>query len=320
VWVAEDANMRMSRIPANMPASSLQITHNTAGRMGGGIFTQDHGNYEDPLVTTPAFPAAGPATHFQNLTLNADTWFAGNTALFVAIPPVNVTFPSDPLITLYNIQWDTNSLSPTSAPGNEHPLNNLDINFMNDIFEFIKTDNVAHPYHANARRLPSAVFQLYWRADSNAAWTLYGSHAISDADGIVTLSLSFSTTGQYRLVEVIPPPGFTPIFGYWILEITTSNNVTSVTAVHSHSGNPLFRQHDYDGDEWWWVGNKPEFELPFTGGTGISILFVSAGTLLLAATAIVIAAIKLRRNGGRNVGFVTNDGLARLTQTRRLQL
>jgi len=270
------------------------ISNNLAPNgMGGGIFTENHGNYPDPLITTPVYPGAGPATHFQNLTLGADTVLTGNTASFVAIPPINVRTPSLPLTTLPNIQWNTGTpLSPPAAPENLHPLNNLDINFINETldFAFIKTDNVANPY--NGIRLQGAVFQLYWRSHSSAAWAISGPQVTSGPDGVVEFTLT--AVGQYRLVEVIPPPTFAPTFGYWILETTTTGGVTTVTAVHSHGGNPLFRQHDYDGDEWWWVGNRPDFYLPLTGGIGISV-FIATGGLVLSAAALTITALIFKK-------------------------
>jgi len=293
VWVATAGNMRMQQAtPGVTAATDLQITNNTAGGMGGGIFTQDHGDYPDPLVTTPVFPAAGLATHFQNLTLNADTLFQSNTASFIAIPPFNVRTPFfNPLITLPNIGWDTNFLSPPSAPGNQHPLNNFDINFRNEMidFEFIKTNNVVNPYLGT--RLEGAIFQLYWRFNSAEAWVESGPQVISGPDGVVSLTLT--AVGQYRLVEVIPPPGFGPTFGYWIIETTTSGGVTTVTAVYNHGGNPWFRQYDYDGDEWWWVGNRPDFMLPLTGGMGVSG-FIGVGGLILSAAALMIAVLVLK--------------------------
>jgi len=305
VWVAQTGEMRMqTALPA---ASGLQVTNNRASGMGGGIFTAANGEYPDPLVTVPAFPAAGLANHFRNLILAADTRFSGNMASSMAVPPINVRGTYDPAVTLPDLQWDTNFLSPPADHlGSQHPLNNFDINFMNEqiIFEFIKTNNVVNP-HQGTQRLAGAVFQLYWRPNDATAWAIAGTQVRSEADGVVEFVLSGA--GEYRLVEVIPPPNFAPVFGYWLLETTTTAGVTTVTAVHSRGGNPAFGQGLYDGDLWWWVGNAPGLVLPLTGGVGLSHMFIAAGTILLAAAMIAVVAQKMRKNREVAVSYV-KDG------------
>jgi len=284
-------------------ATNLHITNNSADNMGGGIFTAHHGDYPDPLTLT-----AGISTYFRNITLSANTRFSGNTALFMAVPPINLNVPAgNYAVILPDIEWDSNFLSPPSThPGYHHPLNNFDINFQNEMieFEFIKTDNVANPYQGD--RLEGAVFQLYWRPNDSTAWAIAGTQVVSDSDGVVEFMLS--TVGEYRLVEVIPPPLFAPTFGYWILETTTTGGVTTVTVVHSHGGNPEFiQEYDDYGYEWWWVGNRPNFALPLTGGAGISIILALSGATLVAVGVIAFVVLK-KRNAYATSSHFTKDG------------
>jgi len=137
------------------------------------------------------------------------------------------------------------------------------------------------------------------RNDTAKIQSVKGPQVTSGPDGVVEFALTLSATGQYRLVEVIPPPGFAPTFGYWIIETTTSGGVTTVTDVHPHGGNPPFRPYDdEDGDEWWWVGNRPAFELPLTGGIGGGqnvMLYSILGLGVITAGAAAIFTVKAKR-------------------------
>ncbi|MCL2571106.1 MAG: SpaA isopeptide-forming pilin-related protein [Defluviitaleaceae bacterium] len=251
-----------------LTVSDAHITHNRApAGMGGGIFTENH-EYAHTLtlLPSPGFP------RYSNITLTNVT-FSNNTASGTYAPPTNAAavLPG-PFV----------STSPASGtPEAAHPLNNWDINFSdgqtNIDFSFIKTDNIIAPQ--NGTRLQGAGFQLYRRADSSEAWAATGTPVFSNTQGVIQLSLS--TNGQYRLVEIIPPQGFQAPFGYWIIVVSNVNGDYVVSAINSHGGNPVFVQHSGN----WWVGNRPDFELPLTGGSG-----TARNTIMLAGMSIVILA------------------------------
>ena len=155
-------------------------------------------------------------------------------------------------------------------------------------FSFTKTNNISNPVSGGA--LAGAVFQLYWRADIETAWSAVGGPVTSGTNGVVNLMVS--TAGQYRLVETIPPPDFAPLFGYWIIVVGPyGDDGFIVTAVNPHGDNPEFAR---SGDNRWWVGNRLDFELPLTGGTGLSNTALVVGAM--AASVAILA-----------VGFVAWD-------------
>ena len=134
------------------------------------------------------------------------------------------------------------------------------------------------------------------------------------------VELVLSTVGEYRLVEVIPPPNFAPVFGYWILEKTTTGTTTAVTAVHSHGvgHTPIFR-HEYDDDGYlqWWVGNSPGPDIPLTGGTGLPVMLLASGTMLLAAGVGMIALFALKRKGWAMAGDGSGGKASYFTKLNR---
>ncbi|MCL2547220.1 MAG: hypothetical protein FWE06_08560 [Oscillospiraceae bacterium] len=109
VYVALAGQMRMM-----LDSSNLGIRNNRAAFDGGGIFTEDY-EYEANLTLT-----GGTAVYYQNLTLNTNVAFSGNTAGNGAYSPPN----NANITTVPNIRW--NSLS---VHANSHPLNNFDINY-----------------------------------------------------------------------------------------------------------------------------------------------------------------------------------------------
>ena len=160
-----------------------------------------------------------------------------------------------------------------------HPINNYDINFEIDgiPLRFTKTDNIIAPAIGNP--LPGAVFQLYSWDTASDMWVASGSQLTSDINGSVTLRLS--TTAQYRLVEVIPPNGFRPVFGYWLISL---DDITLEATITPFAANPPF--YYYDGD--WYVGNMLDFELPLAGGSGQSWFFFSGFIFILLGLVVVI--------------------------------
>ncbi|MCL2546609.1 MAG: Cna B-type domain-containing protein [Oscillospiraceae bacterium] len=98
-------------------ANNVSFTDNHARQDGGGIFTTDY-EYAHVLTT-----AAGTAIYYQNITLNANTVFSGNTAGNGSfMPPRNA-----------NAAIVSNILFVMPVSAFDHPLNNFDINFSFEI-------------------------------------------------------------------------------------------------------------------------------------------------------------------------------------------
>jgi len=272
VWVGNALNTRMYMADG---AINLHIANNSANitvGMGGGIFTADHGSYPETLPTN----ALGRATIYQNLRLNPGipggtpgTVFSGNTASFTAIPPANVRPPSDPAVTLPNINW-TGSLSPASPhPGSLHPLNNDDINFGGDEvdFAFIKVRGSQNV------RLPGVVFHLYRRGDwcpieDDYLWDHVDTDTSRSTAPIGEVSFKLTLTGIYRLVEFSVPDMIILPQGYWTIPIVSG---VPQTPVRSNSNIPNFIMgapfgglafsgyHDYIGRAPDYIGNAPNY-------------------------------------------------------------
>ncbi|MCL2404979.1 MAG: prealbumin-like fold domain-containing protein [Defluviitaleaceae bacterium] len=238
-------------------SSGLHITNNTAAFDGGGIFTENRPNpYVNPV----------PLTYYQNLTLIGVN-FSNNTASTWETPPSNALaiIPSTAFATPVSIST--------------HPLNNYDINYGNPgiVFEFTKTNNILAP--ETGTPVQGAVFQLFSWDTASDSWVESGAQVTSGANGLVTLNLS--VTGQYRLVEVIPPPGFMPLFGYWLASINSVTHVVTFTPVNA---NPPFEY--YDGN--WYVGNMPEFQLPLAGGVGRNGFFFTGSVCIIVGLGVVM--------------------------------
>ncbi|MCL2360967.1 MAG: prealbumin-like fold domain-containing protein [Defluviitaleaceae bacterium] len=175
IWVA---------LTSSLVANNVAITKNEAEEMGGGIFTENH----EYAINLNMLAVPAP---YSNLTIQNMT-FLDNSANLAWAPPINALATGIPA---------------GSQSIYTHPLNNYDINFQLDSniieFQFTKTNNIVTP--ATGEPVPGAVFQLYSWDTVGDIWVASSTPVISDANGLVTLNLSI--TGQYRLVEVIPPAG-----------------------------------------------------------------------------------------------------------------
>jgi len=318
VWIATNAHMQMETTSEEPVAGNLHITNNIAGYMGGGIFTDDHGNYPNPLLYNPITDIA---LHFQNLILMSDTVFTGNTASFSATPPVNALPPNDYTIILPNIGFDSTSPSLPNL-GYYHPLNNHDINFrtVNTRFEFLKTDHRLYNNPPIIHLLEGAHFKLFRApiASVNAGTGL----VITDASGApnapwqevpaasLVRMISTGNANQpitfymtpgfvYQLVEYLAPVGFMHPGGQWRLQQAVVGVVTVETIagviptpgfVNIPCTCPNSDTEDCQRPVSWLVGNMPEFELPLAGGTGSGV-FTALGVSILAVAVVALALI-----------------------------
>jgi len=326
VWVAEFAEMRMQiTAPA---ATNVSITHNKAGRMGGGIFTERH-EYASPLTRFPGSPLLGAQTvAYSNLVLR-DVTFNNNSANRRYVPPVNAT------AVLAAALPDRAFLS-TSQPANPvpirvHPLNNFDINFHvpGVLFEFHKTNSQIFEDPRVAVLLPNAQFRLF-RADTedlggtglgglvpgNIAGTPW--EEVVDPD-IVQNMLSTNLNNEpisfymtpgfiYQLVEVMAPSGYQIPSGQWQLRVCEVNPPEILFTVIGDPSTPRFIPNDFSSiDIDWFLGNRQDFRLPLTGGAGMPILIIASGTMLVAASGATAMLAKRRRDMSKT-GCFTRDG------------
>jgi len=304
IWVADNSTVT---------AANATITHNTAGNMGGGIFTQRY-EYACPITNYPGAAGVLPAdVAYSNLTLT-DVIFNHNESYRRYTPPRNA--------------WDviaatafTQTSFPTSPPPiHNHPLNNCDINFRNPglDFDFHKTNEQifnqaqwdwGNPGWVNSILLPGAQFSLfrYIGAGTPATlvnpsnlypagnWVYEGSAA---STGLIGTPISFKLFyGVYfQLVEVLAPVGFQAPVGQWQIRYGASGlgiAIVGGTAPTIHYIPCDCNSNNCEGGSRF-VGNMRQFELPLAGGLGAT-RFTIAGfiTLCLAGlTSIIIFSLK----------------------------
>jgi len=311
VWVAIDATMTMASA-----ASNLHITHNTAGRMGGGIFTQRH-EYANPLTRYPGSPLLGAQTvAYSNLTLR-DVTFNNNSANRRYVPPVNATAV---LAAVLPDRAFISTSQPTApAPIRVHPLNNYDINFHvpGVRFDFHKTNQQIFDDPRIAVLLPGAQFRLF-RADTedlggtgqgglvpnNIAGTPW--EEITDPDIVLRMLISTNVNNEpvsfymtpgfvYQLVEHVAPSGYQIPFGQWRLRLTDTNPAVVTFEIIGDPSTPGFIPNNFSSiDIDWFLGNRQDFTLPLTGGVGMSILLIASGTMFVATAGVMIIFVKKR--------------------------
>jgi len=325
VWVADAGTIRMETTVLHPAMDNVSITHNTAGHMGGGIFTERH-EYASPLTRYTGSPLLGAQTvAYSNLTLH-NIVFNYNRANRRYVPPTNAT------AVLPNTIF---AGSTTSQPANAvriHPLNNYDINFRIPGHDFIfnKTNHLLYNDPPQAVPLQGARFRVF-RTDidptlanlpinslgliifdptgaPNSPWEeveMIGSHISSDMLA-VPLGFEMIPGFTYQLVEYMAPSGFRIPFGQWRMwqsnpldhTIISFQDVDTAVPVFLQNNNPTIRPELPTGR--WFVGNMPDFELPLTGGLGsgaIRLTMAGAGvlTLALAYAAVPIFIAKAKK-------------------------
>lgn len=241
------------------------ITNNSAKNDGGGIFTE---RYENTLIIT--------ADAYNNLFLEPDITFTGNSAQFSSNGPANPEIINDHLPeTLRGSVIDT------------HLLNNFDINYpvQDEItFSFYKMDDLMYSDFENANFLAGATFELH--RYENGEWTLLET-ATSDLTGYLNFT-SIRPNATYRLFETTPPPGFVRPNGHWVIEVDETGNITIQA-----EGDliPAFRIEGQD----YFLGNIRDFELPILGGLGRNQRLMLAGLTLIMLSALLTLIARIRR-------------------------
>jgi len=327
IWLHQNGTMYMEAAPM---ASNLTISQNTAGRDGGGIFTQRY-DYRDPIRRlSPAYTGAEIA--YSNVTLQNGVTFEGNTASRLFWPP------SNRVVVIPNV-IDTSQ--PATVPtAFRHPLNNYDINFRVTLedFDFLKTNSRIYGRPRYIELLPGAEFRLFRAhipedglatqgitlgADSSglvATASLYplgpwqevlfanGSTTMSSTD-TTPISFSMDPRFTYQLVEVAAPTGFQLPGGQWRFthDIVANAFTLNHPQIIGHTHMPGFVEYSPSyvygyGNVYWYLGNFPTQNLPFTGGDGEAAAFMVVGASFIGAALLfvfVVVYLKNKKDNGK---------------------
>ena len=144
-------------------------------------------------------------------------------------------------------------------------------------------------------------------------WTLvdYGVSSLTNP-----LTFRMPPGRYYQLIETVPPAGHQPPMGQWRITVnSTIPATTHPTLAFSDIGytpmpgiirmvppNFTFVPQTY------LIHNRADFSLPLTGGTGISLMYAIAGTMLLVIAAVVIAVCQKRKFADMG-GYYAKDGV-----------
>jgi len=331
VWVNETGTMQMQTTPA---ASNVHITHNTAGRMGGGIFTERH-EYRCPLTRYPGSPLLGAQTvAYSNLTLLGVT-FGSNTANRRYWPPSNAT-----AVIGTGAFVASSTSQPVSIPDiRRHPLNNYDINFRVDLqqFDFLKTDEYLYAQNPTITLLPGAQFRLFRTVDPGLPIGTSGAYLVSSTGGIldprweeviftggdsitydgivadstsaaIPISFMMDPRHHYQLVEITAPPGYQLPMGQWRITFNTTMDIFNDPVVIGGVPSPAFIRStatSLDGishpvtprrSNLFYLGNWRRNELPLTGGEGTN-LFTTAGVTIMGVAGLTAFLLFTKKNG-----------------------
>ena len=322
------------RVQTTAPAATnIHITHNIAGRMGGGIYSGNH-EYSNPLpanrIAPPAGTAVGPQIAYNNLTISSAVTFSGNRANRRYVPPTNYA-------ALAHIDFaGTTTSQPTNAV-RINPLNNYDINFraIGIDFEFYKTDHQIYNIPPVASALPGARFRVFRTdanpdtsitpelatdimglilfdpsGDPNSPWEeveMLGSHI--SASSFIPLGFEMTPGFIYQLVEYVAPSGFQLPFGQW--RLTLSENPANLnTVIFTSIGDGSIPAFVPNGPGLrpgsavpWFLGNIPDFNLPLTGGFGANtVILTVAGSAILVLALVAIPLLKAKKATAKPTG------------------
>lgn len=320
IWVAAVPAPQGMRMPEG--AGGVSITHNHAGRAGGGIFSANY-EHASPLTRTP--PGVAPLFYaYSNLTLRGVT-FGNNIADTLHWPPVNgaLVIPATAFVA------STTSQPPIATGARRHPLNNFDINFAFTPepvpFYFLKTDPQLYANSPVINLLAGAQFRVFrsiepgitlgtcqnylitpgaanpwWEEVEFTSGQLSPDSlvAASGATGGFVIGFEMDPQHYYQIVEILAPEGYQIPFGQWRVSFDIFNNVyRTPIAIGGMAPEFIFHQsprlsgatHPVVGvSGWWYVGNLAELSLPMTGGGGIST-YVMAGTGAVILAMLVAA-------------------------------
>jgi len=334
----------METTAAHPVVNNLHITHNTAGEMGGGIFSENH-EYSCPLplnrIPPPAGSAVGAQIAYSNLTLTVGVTFAYNQANRIWWPPSNRA-------ALTHIAFAPGATSQnTSIPANvRHPLNNFDINFEGDEhrFEFFKTCDAIYGSNPTINLLAGAEFRIFRNVNPEATPPLGTTDAYLVTDFInpgpvweevffvndiytspgpgSTTPLGFYMDPRhvYQIVEVMSPANFTRPAGQWRVshDIADAPNPFYVTPIggfaipqflRSNIANLASVSHPVTPtrSNLWYMGNWRNRDLPLTGGGGDSIVMITiAGVAMVGVAGVAGFVVISKKKRARGYGNIYN--------------
>jgi len=312
-------------------SANIYILDNHAPNgMGGGIFTELH-EYADPLTR---YDVADPNRAYRNLHL-LNIMFGGNRAYSRHAPPVNADELANPSISTSNpiIAGTIDTSQPANTPHLIHPLNNYDINFLQDEgveFNFIKTDHQLNMTPRVVNPLGGAQFRVFRVVDPSVALptddtglvrfdstgalddarfeeiTFSGGLLTSSATGYMTIVMNPADIIQ--LVEVVPPVGFAPPFGQWRISYDSVAEEFNTPVIIGSGTTPGFVNSDdvpagqvpgfAPDDVHWYLANLPVIDLPLSGGTS-AVVYTVAGSLTLGLGLAGAVYIQKTKNAGK---------------------
>ena len=141
----------------------------------------------------------------------------------------------------------------------------------NAAFALYKCTNAAHTSAADHSERATNDADCCWDVDNPCAL------AVSDSDGLVDFGKL--ETGQYMLVETVPPYGYELPYGQWMIVVDASVQSIDVVACGDDLP-PAFKKDAETGA--YSVANYRKWTLPLAGGTG-TIALTAAGAALVAA-------------------------------------
>jgi len=312
VWVNLTGTMTVDSAAAN-----TYITDNRANRMGGGIYSEDN-CYNDPLIRVTAGDMA-----YGNLTITNAVTFTGNRANRRYVPPTNYAV-------LTHINFAGTATSQPAHSRRIHPLNNYDINFRLDgyDFEFYKTNHLLYSDPRQVQLLQGAYFRVFRtdmdptlanlpitalglitfdsQGDPSFPWEevpMFDGIHVSPGEFVLNDPLGFEMIPgfTYQLVEVMSPPGFQIPVGQW--RMWQGNPLDNTAISFQGIGNVAPLEFVRNGPSLrpdipanWFVGNMPDFSLPLTGGAGTNTMTLAVtGGAMVGVGIVAVFAITTKK-------------------------
>ncbi|MCL2570794.1 MAG: hypothetical protein FWE11_00170 [Defluviitaleaceae bacterium] len=330
VWIANHGYLYASNVNFNNNRAIGTIVDDLpVGGMGGAIFTMRH-EYRDPMTRVTPDWAGAPATFaYSNIILSGVNNFSANNAVTIEIPPQNaaeaianslfgttsqgaevtprhplnnadINFMHRPEGTFYFFSTDQRVFRDVDPyihrlAGTQFILFRTISPHVTDAMFNADPDGRLVRFDANGEALSALWMEIPFSCDNYTAISANS-----------PISFDFDARFTYQLVQVMSLPGFQIPMGQW--QITYNSNAAAgsnpfnVTVFGGHTSpglastdsrfplgtnHPLPPEHNI-----WYFGNWPDFELPLSGGTGMSLFIISGSVITAMAVAALVLIVK----------------------------
>jgi len=162
--------------------------------------------------------------------------------------------------------------------------------------------DIQNPNHGDPKWDARITTGMVGPANDGYLWTFVAERT-SGPEGLPMMFPMMTGVRYYRLVEAVAPVGFMPVAAQWRIRPEThigsdpagrTLHIWQMTA--DTPGVVVVNRAQWpEHDNWHYIGNWQLPELPLTGGTGMSMMLVASGTMLIAAAGAVIAFKKAGR-------------------------